>query len=497
MQEIIITTLLKFNEIFDAFQQIFKIHNYNCNQQREILEKCLEQEYISSCIYISVNSNNKFFPNYKDLEEVELKFAKEKQQQENYLIELIESNVQCETKEIKKQLDSLIYTQSEKFNDFKSFVSDIYLTKSDIRQFKSSSDERINKLQDQIQQFQTKYALKLYTEQHIVFIQFDIQIDMKQAIQQLQQANTLIKQDSQTLHKLNRDNRQTIKQQNEQLTSKIENIEKEQYKIFEFEKEVDKMKNIIQEQKQGKCQAIILDNEVVQSKVKSLAQLFQELEVNNSKVVKFEIHTAFKKVEEELFYFKNRQQSFQDQLQVVKEQVQKFEIVETQFENSFKRNNLSNRCLKILHSSSNSKYIIKQKREKNQIQSDLPNKVAILLSKVSLLEKTSKTAFDQLKRIIDVIQEFCETSQIPSDYKEKDLTNLILLLDRRILEYGKSIYDQQVQSVQNNSVKINTPRISTSVDSPFKVGIQKQKKTKLSKMLNKTLYYDSRRETII
>ncbi|CAD8182514.1 unnamed protein product [Paramecium pentaurelia] len=485
MQEIIITTLLKFNEILDAFQQVFKIHNYNCNQQREILEKCLEKEYISSCIYITVNSNNKFFPNYKDLEEFDLKYSRDKQQQENNLIELIENNVQYETKEVKKQIDQLIYTQSEKLNDFKSYVSDIYLTKTDIRQFKSNSEEMINKLQDQIQQFQTKYALKLYTEQHI--------IDIKQAISQLQQANTLIKQDSQTLHKLNRDNRQMIKQQNEQLTSKIETVEKDQYKIYEFEKEVEKMKNIIQEQKQ--------DNEIIQNKVKSLAQLFQELEVNNSKVVRFEIHTAFKKIDEEFVYFKNRQQSFQDQLQVIKEQFTKSEISQTQFQNFVNEqfDVISDELVK-------KKQIIKsmlkniallQQQEKNQIQSDIPNKVAILLSKVSSLEKTSKISFDQLKRIIDVIQEFCETSQIPSDNKEKDLTNLILLLDRRILEYGKSIQDQQIQSVQNNTVKINTPRISTSVDSPFKLGNQKQKKTKFSKLLNKTVYYDSRRDTII
>ncbi|CAD8087074.1 unnamed protein product [Paramecium primaurelia] len=485
MQEIIITTLLKFNEILDAFQQVFKIHNYNCNQQREILEKCLDKEYNSNCIYISVNNNNQFFPNYKDLQEIELKFSREKQQQDNNLIELIETNVQQETYEVKKQLDQLIFNQSEKLNDFKSYVQDIYLTKTDIRQFKFNSEERINKLQDQIQQFQTKYALKLYTEQHI--------IDIKQAISQIQQSTSLMKQDSQTLHKLNRDNRQMIKQQNEQLTQKIDNLEKEQYKINEFEKEVEKMKNLIYEQKS--------ENEIVQNKVKSLSQLFQELEVNNSKVVKFEIHTAFKKVDEELTYFKNRQQCFQDQLQLMKEQFLKYEIAQTQFQNGVNEqfDLISAELVK-------KKQIIKsmlkniallQQSEKNQIQSDLPNKVAILLTKVSSLEKTSKISFDQLKRIMDVVQEFCETSQIPSESKEKDLTNLILLLDRRMLEYGKSIYDQQVQLVQNNTVRINTPRISTSVDSPFKLGNQKQKKTKLSKLLNKTVYYDSRRETII
>ncbi|CAD8078880.1 unnamed protein product [Paramecium primaurelia] len=343
----------------------------------------------------------------------------------------------------------------------------------------------INKLQDQIQQFQTKYALKLYTEQHI--------IDIKQAISQLQQANTLIKQDSQTLHKLNRDNRQMIKQSHEQLTSKIETVEKDQYKIYEFEKEVEKMKNIIQEQKQ--------DNEIIQNKVKSLAQLFQELEVNNSKVVRFEIHTAFKKIDEEFVYFKNRQQSFQDQLQVIKEQFSKSELSQTQFQNFVNEqfDVISSELVKKkqLIKSMLKNIALLQQQEKNQIQSDIPNKVAILLSKVSTLEKTSKISFDQLKRIIDVIQEFCETSQIPSDNKEKDLTNLILLLDRRILEYGKSIQDQQIQSVQNNTVKINTPRISTSVDSPFKLGNLKQKKTKFSKLLNKTVYYDSRRDTII
>ncbi|CAD8184346.1 unnamed protein product [Paramecium pentaurelia] len=284
-----------------------------------------------------------------------------------------------------------------------------------------------------------------------------------------------------------------IKQQNEQLTQKIDNLEKEQYKIYEFEKEVEKMKNLIYEQKS--------ENEIVQNKVKSLSQLFQELEVNNSKVVKFEIHTAFKKVDEELTYFKNRQQCFQDQLQLMKEQFQKSEIAQTQFQNGVNEqfDLISAELVK-------KKQIIKsmlkniallQQSEKNQIQSDLPNKVAILLTKVSSLEKTSKISFDQLKRILDVVQEFCETSQIPSESKEKDLTNLILLLDRRMLEYGKSIYDQQVQLVQNNTVRINTPRISTSVDSPFKLGNQKQKKTKLSKLLNKTVYYDSRRETII
>ncbi|CAD8092869.1 unnamed protein product [Paramecium sonneborni] len=484
MQEIIITTLLKFNEILDAFQQIFKIHNYNSDHQREILEKCLDKEYISSCIYITVNSNNQFFPNYKDLEEIELKFSRDKFLQENNLIELIETNVQNETKEVKKQIDQLIFNQSEKLNDFKSYVSDIFLTKNDIRSFKNNSEERINKLQDQIQQFQTKYALKLFTEQHI--------IDIKQAISQIQQANILIKQDSQTLHKLNRDNRSMIKQQNEQLISKIENVEKEQYRIYEFEKEVEKMKNIIQEYKS--------EIEIMQNKVKSLSQLFQDLEVNNSKVVKFEIHTAFKKVEEELNYFKNRQQSFQDQLQVIKEQFQKSETSQSQFQN------LVNEQFDLISAELvKKKQLIKsmlkniallQQLEKNQVQSDLPNKVALLLNKVQFLEKQSKIAFDQLKRIIDVIQEFCETSQIPSDSKEKDLTNLILLLDRRILEYGKSIQDQQVQSIQSNTIKLNTPRISTSVDSPFKIGVQKQKKTKFNKLLNKTVYYDSRRETI-
>ncbi|CAK85546.1 unnamed protein product (macronuclear) [Paramecium tetraurelia] len=409
-------------------------------------------------------------------------------------LELIQNNVQQETNEVKIQLDQLLYNQSEKLNDFKSYVSDIYLTKTDIRQFKSNSDERIIKLQDQIQQFQTKFALKLYTEQHIVINAiFNHQIDIKQAITQIQQANNLIKQDSQTLHKLNRDNRQMIKQHNEQFSQKIDNLQKEQYKICEFEMEVEKMKIQIQEQKS--------ENEIMQNKVKSLSQLFQELEVNNSKVVKFEIHTAFKKVEEEFFYFKNRQQSFQDQLQVIKEQFSKSDIAQTQFENGVnqqfdlisaelvKKNQIIKSMLKNI--------TLLQQSEKIQIQSDLPNKVAILLSKVSSFEKTSKIAFDQLKKIMDVVQEFCETSQIPSESKEKDLTNLILLLDRRMFEYEKSIYDPQVHLVQNATVRINTPRISTSVDSPMKVGNQKQKKTKLSKLLNKTVYYESRRETII
>ncbi|CAD8089101.1 unnamed protein product [Paramecium sonneborni] len=484
MQEIIITTLLKFNDIFDAFQQIFKIHNYNSYQQRQILEKCLDQQYLNSSIYITLNSNNQFFPNYQDLEQIQLKFSNDKLFNQNNLIELIQTNVQNETKEFIKSFDQLCFNQNEKLNDFKSYVSDIFLTKNDIRQFKSNSEDKINKLQDQIQQFQTKYALKLYTEQHI--------IDIKQAISQIQQANVLIKQDSQTLHKLNSDNRFMIKQLNEQLIFKIENMEKEQYRIFEFEKDVEKMKNIIQEQK---C-----ENEILQNKVRSLSQLFQELEVNNSKVVRFEIHSALKKVDEEMNYFKNRQQSFQDQLQFFKENFQKSEISNNQFQNVINEQ-FDSISAELVQKKQQFKSILKniallQQQEKNQISSDLPQKVAMLLNKVSTLEQTSQQAFDQLKRIIDVIQEFCETLQIPSDSQQKNLTNLILLLDRRILEYGKSIYDQQIQSVQGNTVKINTARISTSVDSTFKVGVLKEKKTKFNKLLNKTVYYGSRRDTL-
>ncbi|CAD8194506.1 unnamed protein product [Paramecium octaurelia] len=490
MQQLIIQTLLKYNEIFDAIQQVFQLHNYNCNDQKNLLSKYLESNQKNqTCIYVTLNENSDFFG-------INERFIKLQKSINSNIESLFDFNttqfqkyVSTEISKIDIDFSNKIVHVQDDINQFKTNVDATYQTILNAKQqskFQALTNEKINEEMDYIKH---KYALKQNLDDNFT--------EIRDCISNVSQSISYLRNDVQLLFKNTKEMKSQTLQDTAQFNERLQSLVREVQQIDECYLQLASLSKRIEI-----CKA---DVHQTQEKFKTLANMYQELEINNSKAVKFEVHSAVKKFDEDslrIGLIQERQSGQLEQafinLQNIIEQNVGIKSNQQSIQEQF---NLEIKSLQ-KQISRQQKYIEQLKEnisKTNQNSADLPLQMKGLSSQLQYQWKYLNQCFNLTKDSLDIIQDFCETLQVPSINQEKDLTNLILLLDRRQNELKRNLHQTPTQSSNFQSrtlMRLQTPKNSQPYDTPARIHSLQQRKCIYSKNGSQTISVDSKRETL-
>ncbi|CAD8117430.1 unnamed protein product [Paramecium sonneborni] len=491
MEQIIIQTLLKYNEIFDAIQQVFQFHNYNCNDQKNLLTRYLEtQQKNQNCIYVTLNENNDFL----GINEKFMKFQKSVNSNVENLFEYnttqFEKLITTEISKIDKDFNTKVHEVREDITQFKSNVDLTYQTIINAKQQQKFQEQTIEKINQELDYIKHKYALKQNLDDNF--------IEIRDCISNVSQSISYLRNDVQLLFKNTKEMKSQAQQENSLIKEQLQNLDKQILQIDECFNQLGYLSKRIENCK--------LDITKMEEKFKVLINLYQELELNNSKVVKFEVHSAVKKFDEDSIRIGLIQEKQSNQL----------EQIFCQLENvlnqniGIKDNQLSiqeqfNQEIKSLQKqiSRQQKYLeqLKENLTKNtQSSNDVPLQIKGVNSQLQYQWKYFNQCFNLTKDALDIIQDYCETLQVPSINQEKDLTNLILLLDRRQNELKRNLHQNPTQSSNFPSrtlMRLQTPKTSQPLENSARIHSLQQRRCIYSKNGSQTISVDSKRETLV
>ncbi|KAM3131190.1 hypothetical protein pb186bvf_016661 [Paramecium bursaria] len=459
MEQLILGTLLKYNEIFDALQKIFTLHNYNPMELRQKISQFLDVKPGFDCIYITMNDiANPFTEQAQQIEKDLISLVgMEKKQTEDYIDSRIEQAMNLMNEQIQKVTAQEELRQQEQIVNFDRQ----YIKRQELKEHKQTMSDKFQTINEQFELQKHIFAYKTYTETNISDIREQL-VETNSNIIQQRQSNIQIMRNIEEI-------RQQLAIFNNRFSDQIQGLNQNVTIIKEQIKQIDQIKMLVNSQQD--------DNYVVSNKVKALSQMFQDLEVNNNKSVQFEIHGAMKKVDEQMLIFEYKQQSFQNQLAAYKDQIDKFNDSfdkykskqEIQADTIFSEVKQQKRLYKEQAS------IIENINQILQAQPqsvDFLTKINTLTAQIKKLSQYQQGIFKKFLKTYELLLDFCQTSQVPSDNQSKDITNLIILMDRQLMEMSRMLQGDTTPP-QVTLVKMQTPRLSTSLESPYRIHSQR------------------------
>ncbi|CAD8169367.1 unnamed protein product [Paramecium pentaurelia] len=398
--------------------------------------------------------------------------------------------ISTEITKIDNDFSNKILNVQDDINQFKTNVDVTYQTILNAKQqqkFQTQTNEKIN---EEIDYIKHKYALKQNLDDNFN--------EIRDCISNVSQSISYLRNDVQLLFKNTKEMKTQTQQDSTLFNERLQTLVKEVQQIDECFNQLGALSKRLEN-----CKT---DINQTQEKFKTLAILFQELEVNNSKAVKFEVHSAVKKFDEDSFkigLIQERQGNQQEQLLIKLQNILEQNV-------GIKSNQLSiqeqfNQEIKTLQKqiSRQQKYIEQLKEnisKTSQNSADLPLQIKGLNSQLQYQWKYLNQCFNLTKDSLDIIQDFCETLQVPSINQEKDLTNLILLLDRRQNELKRNLHQTPTQSSNFQSrtlMRLQTPKSSQPYETPARIHSLQQRKCIYSKNGSQTISVDSKRETLV